>query len=132
MNLGKAIACLKELGVTPNLSDFQSKLVIQKTVFLLELKKIDLGFNYSMYAHGPYSPDLTKQLYRHKPDVEGLNTSEKLSVKEREVLQEFKALFGLPGRWQAGHNCFSFNFRKWRVGLAFAKDNCAGRKDSSK
>ncbi len=94
MNTDKVIACLKEMGFKPKISKFDDKIVIQKLVYLLQLKGIKLGFDYGLYVRGPYSPGLTKEIYLKKGDFEQLRTKEKLSPKEAEAVQETKAIFG--------------------------------------
>ncbi|MDO8554679.1 MAG: hypothetical protein Q7S22_07770 [Candidatus Micrarchaeota archaeon] len=68
-NLNKLLAYLKELKVKPNVENFQDKLVIQKTACLLEMLGNDLGYSFSLYVRGPYSPGLTMDLYAHRADV---------------------------------------------------------------
>ncbi len=93
MSLNKVIACLKGIGLKPKVDDFQNRLVIQKAIYLLKLKGIDPGFDYNLYVRGPYSPDLTKEVYDHKSAVEELKTSTRLSNAEAGMVGEFKELF---------------------------------------
>lgn len=96
MNLNKVIACLKEIGIKPKVDDFQNRLIIQKSIYLLKLKDIDFGFAYNLYVRGPYSPDLTKEIYDHKSIVENLKTTSKLDSSESKKIKEFKELFHAP------------------------------------
>ncbi len=84
-NLGKVIACFKEMGVHPNLGDFSSRLVMQKTVYLLEKMGVNLGYSYGLYVHGPYSPALTRALYGHKDQVQSLENPAPLGEAERKA-----------------------------------------------
>jgi uncharacterized protein YwgA len=98
MNLKKAIACFKELGFKPKLDKFEDRLIAQKIVYLLQLKGVKTEFNYDLYVRGPYSPDLTKELYDHRQEFENLKTDVVLSKKESKAIQEMKELFELkPG-----------------------------------
>jgi len=81
-NLGKVIACFKELGIKPKVDNFESKLVMQKVVYLLDAMGVKTGFSFSLYVRGTYSPDLTAALYDHKKEVEARETDEKLSSNE--------------------------------------------------
>jgi uncharacterized protein YwgA len=54
---------LKRIG-NFDLSTFKGRLVLQKTVYLLQSYGINLGYKFSWYIHGPYSPDLTKDAFR--------------------------------------------------------------------
>lgn len=71
--IGLALA-LKEAGVSSNMAGFDSRLILQKAVYLLEEAGIRLGYSYNWYLRGPYSPGLTRDLYDLKSnttDVEG-------------------------------------------------------------
>ncbi|MFH1751847.1 MAG: hypothetical protein ABH821_02820 [archaeon] len=93
MSLSKVIAVLKELGFKPKIESFEDRLKLQKLVFLLQLKGIKTGFNYSLYVRGPYSPELTEELFKERNKLKELKTREKLSIKEQEKIKEFKELF---------------------------------------
>lgn len=93
-NLGKAIACFKRLGITPKMSNFQSKLVMQKTIYLLQAMGLKIGYSYGWYVRGNYSPDLTKDLYTNAPAVESLSKGESLTQKEESILDEFENEMG--------------------------------------
>lgn len=98
MNLKKAIACFKELGFKPKLERFEDRLIAQKVVYLLQLKGVKSGFSYDLYVRGPYSPDLTRELYSHKQEFEGLETDAFLKKDELSAVHEMKELFELkPG-----------------------------------
>ncbi|MEK6924277.1 MAG: hypothetical protein AABW54_03510 [Candidatus Micrarchaeota archaeon] len=94
--IGLVIACLKELGVKPRLASFEDRLVIQKVVFLLKKLGVDAGFGYGLYVRGPYSPDLTKSLYTHQTELEGLQASCRLSKREADVVNKLRELAGKP------------------------------------
>ncbi|MCD6247702.1 MAG: hypothetical protein J7J87_04730 [Candidatus Diapherotrites archaeon] len=93
MSLDKVVACLKALNFKPNIDNFEHRLIIQKLVYLLELKGVKTGFSYSLYVRGPYSSELTEQIYESRKKVENLVTSENLSNTELKYVQEFKELF---------------------------------------
>ncbi len=93
MNLNKVVACLKEIGFKPKIDEFQDRLIIQKVVYLLQRKGIDSKFEYNLHVRGPYSPDLTKEVYGHKITVERLETNSRLSNVESNAVKEFKELF---------------------------------------
>ncbi|MGB7787561.1 hypothetical protein [Methanoregula sp.] len=91
----KAIAFFKELGFAFDISRFDDRLIAQKLVCLFELRGIDLGYSCSLYVRGPYSPDLTKDLYEFTGEFEKLETGARLSVPEKEVAGELGRIFGL-------------------------------------
>ncbi|MFH0971759.1 MAG: hypothetical protein V1835_04295 [Candidatus Micrarchaeota archaeon] len=84
----KLIAFLKELRIKPEVDDFESKLVIQKSVCLLELMGAKLGYGYSLYVRGPYSAELTKELYDKKDEIQTLKGSCPLTEKEKNMAKE--------------------------------------------
>lgn len=56
-------ALLKRIG-SFNLCTFKGRLVLQKTIYLLQSYGLNLGYNFSWYIHGPYSTQLTKDAFR--------------------------------------------------------------------
>lgn len=47
----------------PNMTDFSTRLKLQKIVYLLQASNMSLGYGFNWYVRGPYSPDLAKVLY---------------------------------------------------------------------
>ena len=91
----KAIAFFRELGFAFDISRFDDRLIAQKVVCLLELKGIDLGYSCSLYVRGPYSPDLTQDLYAHTREFGNLETGARLNPEEKEAAGELLRIFGL-------------------------------------
>lgn len=56
-------ALLKRIG-NFNLCTFKGRLVLQKTIYLLQSYGLNLGYTFTWYIHGPYSPQLTKDAFR--------------------------------------------------------------------
>jgi len=98
-DVGKLVACLKELGFKPKVDSFQHRLVIQKVMYLLERKGVKTGFTFGLYVRGPYSPDLTEAFYSHRKEVEGLKGGSELNAKEKADVCELNALFSLNASW---------------------------------
>jgi len=94
-NRKKVIAFFKELGFEFDISRFDDRLVAQKLVCLLDLKGINLGYSCSMYVRGPYSPDLTRDLFEFTNEFENLKTDVRLSAPEKETAGELGRIFGL-------------------------------------
>jgi uncharacterized protein YwgA len=90
----KAIACLKALDFKVDVDRFDDRLMVQKIVFLLQLKGIKTKYSFGMHVRGPYSPYLTDSLYEHKKEFEHLESKSRLSTVEKDDLDEFKAIFG--------------------------------------
>lgn len=90
--LKKVLGYLRELGFKPNVDKFQDRLVIQKTVCLLEMMGLDVGYNFSLYVRGPYSPNLTSDLYSNKEEVNTLKTSYAPNEEEKKKLHVFSEI----------------------------------------
>jgi len=98
MNMEKhkrVIAFFKELGFAFDISRFDDRLIAQKLVCLLELKGIDLGYSCSLYVRGPYSPDLTQDLYAFPAEFAALDSGSRLTLQEKETAGELGRIFGL-------------------------------------
>jgi uncharacterized protein YwgA len=54
---------LDELGVDSNIDTLDDRKRVQKAVYLGQVAGADLGYRFSWYIKGPYSPDLTKDYY---------------------------------------------------------------------
>jgi len=54
---------LNGLGRPFNVASFDDRLILQKTIYLVQAKGIHLGYYYHWYLHGPYCPSLTRDLY---------------------------------------------------------------------
>lgn len=57
---------LKRIGsFEPSLfkSDFNARLILQKTVYLMEQFGLSTGYYFNWYLRGPYSPSLTRDAY---------------------------------------------------------------------
>jgi uncharacterized protein YwgA len=91
----KVIAFFKELGFEFDIARFDDRLIAQKLVCLLELKGIDLGYSCSLYVRGPYSPDLTQDLFAFTREFENLETGTRLNAGEKEAAGELLRIFGL-------------------------------------
>lgn len=44
-------------------SDFNARLILQKTVYLMEQFGLNIGYYFSWYLRGPYSPSLARDVY---------------------------------------------------------------------
>ena len=54
---------LDGLGQLLKVDEFDDRLILQKTIYLVQAKGIHLGYYYKWYLHGPYCSSLTKDLY---------------------------------------------------------------------
>jgi len=61
-DIGKVRSAIAESGIDLDLRKFDHRVILQKTIFLLQMKGMDMGYRYGMYLRGPYSPDLTRDV----------------------------------------------------------------------
>jgi uncharacterized protein YwgA len=94
-DIQKMIACFRELDFRFDIDRFEDRLVAQKIVCLLDLKDLDLGYQSDLYLRGPYSPDLTLDLYRHHEELKGLHTETRLNDNEKLLIGQLKEMIGL-------------------------------------
>lgn len=90
----KIISIFREIGFRLDLSSFDDRLIAQKVICLLELKGLDLGYPYGMYVRGPYSPDLTKDLYEFREEFHEFRTESTLDAKENQIVDGLIRIFG--------------------------------------
>jgi hypothetical protein len=63
-SIGRLLASLQDLGVKPSLETFAERKRNQKLAYLIqEVAGVPLGYSFSWYVRGPYSPSLTQDLY---------------------------------------------------------------------
>jgi hypothetical protein len=60
---------LDALGHDLDLSDFDRRLILQKTIYLVQATKVDLGYTFRWYLRGPYSPGLTRDAFALKAEL---------------------------------------------------------------
>jgi len=89
----KVIAVLKALGFSTDIDEFDKRLIIQKTICLLQLKGLRMDYPFSIYIHGPYSPELTADYYQEKEKIRNEETDAQLTGSELEIIKVFSAIF---------------------------------------
>jgi uncharacterized protein YwgA len=90
-DIAKVRSVLSDAGVDLDLGKFNHRIIAQKTVFLLQLKGLDMGYDFGMYLRGPYSPSLTQDLF-DDPTMQG--PKEGLSDEESGMVRELVEKFG--------------------------------------
>lgn len=87
MGMDKVISYMKMMGMKkPKVDNFQDKIVVQKVVCLLDIMGVKTGYNFSLYIRGPYSTMLTREMYSHTAEFEGMKTDYVPSGREAEAL----------------------------------------------
>lgn len=86
-------AVLKRIG-NFDLSTFEGRLVLQKTVYLLQSFGLYFGYKFSWYVHGPYSPELTREAFKLQPMYRKVPQVEFAKTRTEKRFQEFLDLIG--------------------------------------
>lgn len=84
----------QRLGICKD--DFNDRLIAQKKIYLLQVLGIDLGYHYSWYLHGPYSPALTSYMYANLDWIEEsgeILSKYKLSDRAKNSVQRVNELW---------------------------------------
>lgn len=82
---------LETLGISPNIETLDDRKRVQKAVYLGQLTGVDLGYRFSWYVMGPYSPDLTKDYYSlrdHLIDEPDESETDKQAVRLQPALTQ--------------------------------------------
>lgn len=72
-----------------NIDTFEGRLTLQKTVYLLQAFGLHLGYNFSWYLYGPYSPDLTKDAYEIKDIYKDIPKMKFVNEEKERRFREF-------------------------------------------
>jgi len=83
---------LNELGMRCDVSGFDSRLILQKTVYLIEEAGIRLGYSFNWHLRGPYSPALTRDLFDLASNSEDV-TDWVLDDHSKSIAQRVRPLF---------------------------------------
>lgn len=60
---------LETLGIDPCIETTDDRKRIQKAVYMGQITGVDLGYRFSWYHMGPYSPELTKDYYAMAEEI---------------------------------------------------------------
>ncbi|MFX1501709.1 MAG: hypothetical protein ACFFDH_12155 [Promethearchaeota archaeon] len=124
-DFNKVIAILKYLDLNlpnpKNKKNFESRLIIQKIIFLSQRMGIRLkSYKFGLYKNGPYSPDLTRDYYDLNEFLINLETKTNLTLKEQEILDKLReyvlnhktAIYHLSDLLEAVATGYYFKFYK--------------------
>jgi hypothetical protein len=80
---------LKLMGVDSiQMDDFNNRLKYQKLIYLAQNVGINIGYGYSWYVRGPYSPLLTRTLYNIKEDPTLFEKGNTIKFKKEDEIVE--------------------------------------------
>ena len=89
----KLTRALDYLGASTDLETFSNRKKLQKLTYLVQIVYgVKLGFGFSWYLHGPYSPQLTRALYNGNLDSQ--NLTQDPTEQERKRLEDLKHFLG--------------------------------------
>jgi hypothetical protein len=109
----KIIAEFKEMGFTPKVEQFQDRLIVQKLVYLLQLKTRTMSFPYGLHIRGPYSRALADELFAHRSEFEKQKTVVTLKPNEIQAVHELRDLFALtPSLLEVGATYAYFAYQQ--------------------
>ena len=66
---------LENLGVDPKIETQDDRKRVQKAIYIGQLSGVDLGYRFSWYLKGPYSPELTRDYYAMAEEIQAGDTS---------------------------------------------------------
>ena len=84
-----AIRVLTELSEY-SLEEFNDRLRLQKLVFLARKMGHDFGYTFNWYARGPYSPSLTRMLFKANEQRQFSRDAAPLRTSESEVVHTLR------------------------------------------
>ncbi len=86
---------LNESGVPASVEEFENRLLVQKSVYLLQQRGVELGYPYIWYVRGPYSSRLADDLFslvKLESGEAGEAKAYALGEKTRDVIGKIKTL----------------------------------------
>jgi len=90
---------LKQLGMDLKIESFNDRLVLQKSVMLIQKAGVNLGYSYNWHLRGPYSPSLTSDAFAISPRKDEFQQELprwNLDQPSAEKLGKLKPLFEIP------------------------------------
>lgn len=93
---------LSELGEEFKIDSLDDRLRLQKAVYIGQLFDVDLGYRYSWYVKGPYSPQLTQDYFKLKEEQEAGAVEGNLRPEIKARLAEVKSFLVKPANVALG------------------------------
>lgn len=91
---GLLVGLMRRIG-DYSLQSFRDRLIIQKTVYLLQAFGIYLGYQFHWYLRGPYSPRLTKDAFNNEANWSRISAVEFANETAEERFRAFLAFVEL-------------------------------------
>jgi len=90
---------LNQLDIELKTATFDDRLILQKSVCILQHAGIDLGYHFNWYLRGPYCPSLTNDVFEITPNlVDHQNQLGSWTLDEKSIsrIGEIAPLFSQP------------------------------------
>jgi len=87
---------LGALGLSADTGALEERVKLQKAVYLAQTAGLPLGYRYSWYIRGPYSPDLTRDYFALPSASPGEEEGLKLSLAAKQAIDRVKPLLEVP------------------------------------
>ena len=90
---------LKQLGMDLQIKSFDDRLVLQKSVMLIQKAGVSLGYSYNWHLRGPYSPSLASDAFAISPRMDEFQQELprwNLDQPSVQKLGKLKPLFEIP------------------------------------
>ncbi len=85
---------LKRIGNYNKMESFDDRLILQKTVYLMQSFDLYVGYNFTWYIRGPYSPDLTKDGFGLRESWDATPEGRFKEEKDEENFKKFILFLG--------------------------------------
>ena len=77
-----------------DMTTFKGRLIFQKTVYLLQIMGIFLGYRFNWYIYGPYSPSLTRDGFELAGGYTRLARYHFRNARQQDLFKRFKRFLG--------------------------------------
>ncbi len=91
----RLLAVIEYIQNQLSVTNFEDRLLLQKYVYFAQLQGIDLGYRFTWYHYGPYSPDLTATAFAYhenKPMYDNDKNTVAISDSGKQKLDKVKSL----------------------------------------
>ncbi len=79
------------------IEDMSNRIILQKTIFILQELGLDLNYNFNWYIYGPYSPSLTEDAFELKQNEKTYREESdefNLSDHAQKIIERYNSIFG--------------------------------------
>jgi len=107
MNKGRILLklVLEKIGFTDleEISNFTTRKILQKNIYLLQLTGLDLGYRYNWYLKGPYCPALADATFTLREEIKYDNEFNEYELNSKTIrkLDKLDEITALPDAVQA-------------------------------